>query len=105
MRYLLICLHNTNYQFQVFQHRQDGSVDFYRGWAEYKMGFGNLSGEFWLGNDNIHLLTKDHNQKLKVELTYNHEVKYVDYSTFWIDNESQKYRLTVSGFSGTSPPG
>ena len=30
----------------VVQRRQDGSVDFNRGWVEYEEGFGNLTGEF-----------------------------------------------------------
>ena len=37
--------------------RQDGSVDFYRNWSDYKSGFGNLEGEHCLGLDNMYLLT------------------------------------------------
>ena len=38
----------------VIQRRTSGDVDFYRGWKEHKNGFGDLSGDFWFGNDRIH---------------------------------------------------
>jgi len=34
---------------QVFQRRQNGLTDFFRKWADYRVGFGNLEDEFWLG--------------------------------------------------------
>ena len=34
----------------VFQRRQDGSVDFYKYWADTENEFGDFTGEFWLGS-------------------------------------------------------
>lgn len=34
---------------QVIQRRYDGSVDFYRSWADYESGFGSINTELWLG--------------------------------------------------------
>ncbi|XP_071797137.1 ficolin-2-like [Asterias amurensis] len=53
----------------VFQRRIDGSIDFYRNWTEYQTGFGDLSGEFWLGNDNLVELTSAGYTNLRVDLT------------------------------------
>ncbi|CAB4021381.1 Hypothetical predicted protein [Paramuricea clavata] len=52
----------------VFQRRQDASVDFYRGWQDYKNSFGDLNGNFWLGLDRIHRLTKSGQNILRVDL-------------------------------------
>ncbi|XP_066918235.1 fibrinogen C domain-containing protein 1-like [Clytia hemisphaerica] len=42
----------------VFQKRFDGTVDFYNAtWNTYKEGFGEASGEYWLGNKWLNLLT------------------------------------------------
>ena len=41
---------------QVIQRRGQlagGNINFTRGWADYKAGFGALGGEFWAGNDAI----------------------------------------------------
>ncbi|KAE8283775.1 Microfibril-associated glycoprotein 4 Precursor [Larimichthys crocea] len=35
---------------QVFQRRMDGTLNFYRPWHQYKMGFGRAAGEYWLGD-------------------------------------------------------
>ena len=39
------------------QRRTGSDVDFYRDWVDYKNGFGDTGGDFWLGNDAIHKLT------------------------------------------------
>lgn len=42
--------HLLSFSSQVFQRRQNGQTDFFRKWADYRAGFGNLEDEFWLGN-------------------------------------------------------
>jgi hypothetical protein len=85
----------------VFQRRQDGSVDFYRGWSDYKVGFGNLTGEFWLGLDKIHRLTKSGESFLRVDMTDPNRTKInAMYTDFSVASESDSYKLNVGNFSG-----
>ena len=87
----------------VFQRRMDGSVNFYKTWDEYKRGFGNTSGEFWLGLDAIHKLTKYGDISLRVDMTTATGSKYyARYLKFNIGSESINYKLHVSGHSGTT---
>ena len=87
----------------VFQRRKDGSVDFYRGWSDYKAGFGQLTGEFWLGNDKIHRLTASRCSSLRVELEdWYGNIVYAKYGNFSVGDEQTQYRLQVGSYSGTA---
>ena len=85
----------------VFQKRRDGSVDFFRAWNDYKRGFGNLNGEFWLGLDKIHRLTVSGGYKLRVDLE-DHQGKtaFAEYSSFEMTSERAKYQLSLGSYSG-----
>uniref|UniRef100_A0A3Q3NKL3 Uncharacterized protein n=1 Tax=Labrus bergylta TaxID=56723 RepID=A0A3Q3NKL3_9LABR len=84
----------------VFQRRKDGSVDFFRGWKDYQKGFGDLSGEFWLGLDSLHNLTSFTKMNLRVDLRDIDESVFAKYSTFEV--AKRNYKLTVGGYSGTA---
>ncbi|XP_053663976.1 techylectin-5B-like [Anopheles marshallii] len=88
----------------VIQHRFDGSTNFYRSWQEYKNGFGNLDGEFWLGLDRIYHLTVSGAHELVILLEdFDGNKTYAKYDQFEIGNENQKYAITKLGeYSGTA---
>ena len=85
----------------VFQKRLDGSVDFFRSWNDYKQGFGNPNGEFWLGLDRIHRLTVSGGYKLRVDLE-DHQGKtvFAEYNSFAVASEGAKYKLSLGSYSG-----
>ncbi len=85
----------------VFQRRLDGSVDFYLGWQDYKTGFGELDGEFWIGLDKIHRMTSSKSNELRIELEdFSGNTRYALYSSVSIAAEIDKYRLSVGSYSG-----
>ena len=88
----------------MFQRRIDGTENFYRNWLAYKTGFGKLNGNFWLGLEKIHRITaKDSRPTLRVEVRHKNEKNgYAEYTTFRVSDESDKYRLTVGGYSGNA---
>ncbi|KAL9989605.1 hypothetical protein ACROYT_G004172 [Oculina patagonica] len=87
----------------VFQKRFNGSVYFGRTWDDYKRGFGNLNGEFWLGLDKIHRLTVSSSNKLRVDLEDIHgQTAFAEYSSFSVAYEAAKYELSLGSYSGTA---
>ncbi|CAK8686815.1 unnamed protein product [Clavelina lepadiformis] len=87
----------------IFQRRIEGSVDFGRRWVDYANGFGQIDGEFWLGLDNIHEMTREGGCRLKIELwDFDGNQRHADYSSFSIESAENLYRLRVSGYSGNA---
>ena len=92
----------------VVQRRADISphIDFFRGWSEYRRGFGNHSGEFWLGNDLIHQLSWGRDITLRLDMAdLEGNRRYAEYSGFSVSPESDQFRLTVGAYSGTAGDG
>lgn len=88
----------------VFQKRFLGLVDFFRDWASYRVGFGNLTGEFWLGLDKIHRLTSLKRTILLVNLgDFNGASAHAMYDRFQVSSEENLFELHDLGkYSGTA---
>ena len=88
----------------VFQRRQDGSENFYRGWQDYEDGFGDLTGEFWLGLKNLNRLTQiGTDNTLRVDLQdFENNQRHSQFAIFNVDSAATNYLLTVDGFIGGS---
>ena len=69
------------------QKRFYGSVDFNRNWTDYKNGFGDACGEYWLGNETKYQLTTNRNYKLQIYVTgWNSYTYYASYETISLAN-------------------
>uniref|UniRef100_A0A8C6WGA7 Angiopoietin 4 n=1 Tax=Neogobius melanostomus TaxID=47308 RepID=A0A8C6WGA7_9GOBI len=87
----------------LFQRRSNGSVDFQRSWRDYKMGFGDVSGEHWLGNEVLYRMTSQGQYSLRVELQdWEGNSGFSQYDRFSLTSERQQYRLYLRGYSGTA---
>ena len=81
-------------------HDRDGSENFFRGWADYENGFGNIKGEYWLGLKKISCLTSvEVKTKLRVDLAdFAGHSKFAYYDHFHVGNPSSNYKLTIGGY-------
>ena len=89
-------MENKDGGWMTFQHHFSDRVNFTRNWHAYKVGFGSVEHDFWLGNDILHMLTS------RVGITYdffmkafwfNGARKISMYKNFRIGNESTHYVL------------
>ncbi|XP_002737260.3 fibrinogen-like protein A [Saccoglossus kowalevskii] len=87
----------------VIQRRQDDTVEFYNEWQAYKWGFGQLTGNHWLGNEKIFYILRSGVYKLRVDLgDWAGDTTYAEYDFMQIGNEESKYTLSIGEYSGTA---
>ncbi|XP_069783528.1 angiopoietin-related protein 6 isoform X2 [Narcine bancroftii] len=87
----------------VIQRRQDGSVNFFRTWENYKQGFGNIDGEYWLGLENIYWLTNQDQYKLLILMDdWQGRRVFAEYDNFYVESERDFYRLRLGLYRGNA---
>ncbi|KAM9313892.1 microfibril-associated glycoprotein 4-like isoform 1-T1 [Pholidichthys leucotaenia] len=85
----------------VFLKRIDGSENFFRPWKNYKTGFGNVAGEYWLGLENIFLLTMRKENELRVDMEdWEGSQAFAEYSSISVWPEHSGYELHLGSFTG-----
>ncbi|CAH0549257.1 unnamed protein product [Brassicogethes aeneus] len=96
-------LAHCNEGWTTIQKRYDGSINFNRNWTTYTQGFGNIDSEFWLGNKNIHHLTKNNCTSLKINMEdiYGNHWE-ANYDTFVVSSEQNGFKLQISNFTGNA---
>uniref|UniRef100_A0A3Q3XL54 Fibrinogen C-terminal domain-containing protein n=1 Tax=Mola mola TaxID=94237 RepID=A0A3Q3XL54_MOLML len=92
----------------VIQRREDGSVNFFRGWEAYRDGFGKTTGEHWLGLQRIYSLTRSGGHVLRIDMAdFDNATAFARYAVFSVGRnsvnpEEDGYPLTVDQYSGTA---
>lgn len=86
----------------VVQQRFNNETSFRRNWTQYRDGFGEFDGNFWIGLEAMHQLTESSHCQLRIEVFYAalSQWRSAEYSSFVIDSESANYTLHVAGYSG-----
>lgn len=88
------------------QRRNNGTLNFDRSWTDYQKGFGDLDGDFWLGNEVLFRLINSSQSRVLVFIRY-YAKSYSYYYRFFMrdikmKNATEGYQLLYSGSSYTT---
>ncbi|XP_058034621.1 tenascin-N [Ahaetulla prasina] len=88
----------------MIQRRSTGQLDFSKRWKNYVEGFGSSSGEFWLGLEKLHNLTRPARlpYELRVDLRTHNESAYATYDFFQVGSSRDRYKLSLGNYRGTA---
>lgn len=84
----------------VVFRRFDGNVSFERNWNDFSGGFGELSGEFFIGLENLNMLTAEAPSKIHVEaMGWNNKMYEAIHEDFQVLDEMTAYTLAVGNMT------
>jgi hypothetical protein len=97
-----MCMRETGEGWIVIQRRVDNSVAFEdKSWQDYKDGFGDYLGNYWMGLDKIHEITQSGTYDLYISFRNQPhylipvtEIEYAVYTNFNVDSEDEYYTMT-----------
>ncbi|XP_025105731.1 uncharacterized protein LOC112571133 [Pomacea canaliculata] len=90
----------------VFQRRRDFTVDFNRSFTEYVNGFGDITGDFWLGLFTLHALVEKQYVHLRVDIIDGSgRRRYAEYDEFSMWGADGNYELFRRFFLGDAGDG
>lgn len=82
----------------VIQRRLNGSLNFYRNWQEYRDGFGDLNGEFFIGLEKLRAITALEPSELYITLEdFEGQTRYAKFEEFAIGREEDGYAMIALG--------
>jgi hypothetical protein len=89
----------------VFQRRLDDTEAFEdKNWEDYKLGFGNHYGNYWMGLERLHGITFSGTYDLFISF-HKHiapEKTYIAfYKNFKVDSETEFYKMTYGSYDGS----
>ena len=79
--------------------RFDGYIGFNRDWDSYEEGFGDTSGEFWLGLRSMEKIHADSKFSIRLDMeTSDGSKDYAEYTNCELGDWQTMYTLTVGSF-------
>ncbi|CAH2278202.1 Hypothetical predicted protein [Pelobates cultripes] len=89
----------------IQSHNGNDELSFDTDWIDYKEGFGTLTGEHWLGLENMYLLTHQGSRAADLLISlgdFDKSKAFALYSPFTIGSEDMQYRISLGNYSGNA---
>ena len=96
-----VLMRRQNRTFAFTQQLNSMQVNFNRTWEEYRVGFGNVMYEHWLGLEYMHALTAATNRPqqlwIRIQSTQTNIIRNVYYESFVVGGWETNYAIRILG--------